>query len=103
VSEQRASASLPDSVPIESEEERAAREEDEMAALDAVGDYEADPTVMLEDVPQDIVIKTMKLSCACVSVLLLCVCVCVCVCKCVCVFHSVRRVYVCVRTCICIS
>jgi hypothetical protein len=60
VSEQRASASLPDSVPIESEEERAAREADEMAALDAVGDYEADPNVMLEDVPQDIVIKTLK-------------------------------------------
>ena len=38
VSEQRVSASLPDSVPIESEEERAAREEDEMAALDAVGE-----------------------------------------------------------------
>ena len=37
-SEQRASASLPDSLPIESEEERAAREEDEMAALDAVGE-----------------------------------------------------------------
>ena len=34
VSEQRASASLPDSVPIESEEERDAREEDEMTALD---------------------------------------------------------------------
>jgi hypothetical protein len=80
VSEQRASASLPDSVPIESEEERAAREEDEMAALDAVGDYEADPTVMLEDVPQDIVFKTLKVSCACVAVLVFaCVCVCVCV------------------------
>ena len=39
VSEQRASASLPDSVPIESEEERAAREADEMATLDSVGDY----------------------------------------------------------------
>ena len=51
VSEQRASASLPDSVPIESEEERAAREADEVAALEAVGDYEADPNVMLEDVP----------------------------------------------------
>ncbi len=37
VSEQRDSASLPDSVSIESEEERAAREADEMAALDAVG------------------------------------------------------------------
>jgi hypothetical protein len=47
VSEQRASASLPDSVPIESEKERAAREQDEIAALDAVGDYEADATVML--------------------------------------------------------
>jgi hypothetical protein len=75
VSEQRASASLPDSVPIESEEERDAREEDEMAALDAVGDYEADPTVMLEDVPQDIVFKTLKVSCACVAVLVFaCVC-----------------------------
>ena len=40
VSEQRVSASLPDSVPIESEGERAAREAGEMAALDAVGDYE---------------------------------------------------------------
>ena len=65
VSEQRASACLPDSVPIESEEERAAREAaDEMAVLDAVGDYEADPNVMMEDVPQDIVIKTLKVSCA---------------------------------------
>jgi hypothetical protein len=80
VSEQRASASMPDSVPIESEEERAAREADEMAALDSVGDYEADPNVMLEDVPQDIVIKT------------LCVCVCACT----------RRRYVLVRICICI-
>ena len=35
VSEQRSAASLHDSVPIESEEERAARERDEMAALDA--------------------------------------------------------------------
>ena len=77
VSEQRASASLPDSVPIESEEERAAREADEMAALDSVGDYEADPNVMLEDVPQGIVIKTLKVSCACVPVLVFaCVCVC---------------------------
>jgi hypothetical protein len=56
VSEQRASASLPDSGPIEPDEERDAREEDEMAALDTVGDYESDPTVMLEDVPQDIVL-----------------------------------------------
>ena len=29
-----------------------------IAALDAVGDYEADATVMLEDVSKDIVIKT---------------------------------------------
>jgi hypothetical protein len=36
--------------------------------------------VMLEDVPQDIVIKTLKVSCACVPVLVFaCVCVCVCV------------------------
>jgi hypothetical protein len=39
VSEQRASASLPDSVPIESEEECVAREQDGIAALDAVGDW----------------------------------------------------------------
>jgi hypothetical protein len=77
VSEQRASASLPDSVPRESEEERAAREADEMDALDAVGDYEADPTVMLEDVPPDIVFKTLKVSYACVPVLVFArVCVC---------------------------
>jgi len=69
---------LPDSVPIESEEERAAREAAEMTALDAVGDYGADPNVMLEDVPQDIVIKTLKVSCSCVPVLVFaCVCVCV--------------------------
>jgi hypothetical protein len=80
VSEQRASASLPDSVSIESEEERAAREVDEMAALDSVGDYEADPNVMQKDVPQDIVIKTLKMPCACVPVLVFaCLCVCVCV------------------------
>ena len=75
---------MPDYVPIESEEERAAREADEMAAvaaaLDAVGDYEADPNVMLEGVPQDIVIKTLKVSFACVPVLVFaCVCVTVCV------------------------
>ena len=53
-------------------------EADEMAALDAVRDYEADPNVMLEDVPQDIFIKTLKVSCACVPVLVFaCVCVCV--------------------------
>ena len=61
---------MPDSVPIESEEERAAREQDEIAALDAVRDHEADATVMLEDVPQDIVFKTLNV----------CVCVCVTVC-----------------------
>jgi hypothetical protein len=78
VSEQRASASLPDYVPIESEEERAAREADEMAVISSVRDYEADPNVMLEDVPQDIIIKTLKVSCACVPVLVFaCVCHCV--------------------------
>ena len=38
-----------------------------------------DATVMLEHVPQDIVIKTLKVWCACVFVLVSeCVCVCVC-------------------------
>jgi hypothetical protein len=64
-----------------------------MAAIDAVRDYEADPNVMLEDVPQDIVIKTLKVSCACVAVLVF-ACVCVCACA--------RRRYVFVRICICI-
>jgi hypothetical protein len=67
---------------------RAAREAAEMTALDAVGDYEAEPNVMMEDVPQDIVIKTLKVSCACVPVLVF-VCVCVCVC--------VRATSICVR------
>ena len=94
VSEQRASVSLPDSVPTESEEDRAARKADEMAALDAVRDYEADPSnVMLEDVPQDIVIKTLKVSCGCVPVLVF---------ACVCVFVRARDVDVFVRICICI-
>ena len=92
MSEQRASASLPDSVPTESEEERAAREADEMAALDAVRDYEADPNVMLEDVPQDIVIKTLKVS---DSVVCMCFCVGVCVCVCVCVCVRARDVDMC--------
>jgi hypothetical protein len=86
---------LPDSVPIESEEERAAREAGEMTVINDVGDYEADPKVMLEDVPQDIVIKTLKVSCACVPVLVF-ACVCVCVCA------RARCQYVFVRICICI-
>jgi hypothetical protein len=61
-----------------------------MAVLDAVGDYEADPNVMVEDVSQDIVIKTLKVSCACVPVLVF-ACVCVCACT--------RRRYVFVRIC----
>ena len=58
-----------------------------MAEFDAVWDYEADPNVMLEDVPQDIVIKTLRVrSCMCS-----CVGVCVCVCMCV------RATSICVR------
>ena len=49
-----------------------------MAALDSFVDYESDPTVMLEDVPQDTVFKTLKVSCACLAELVFaCVCVCV--------------------------
>ena len=86
-------------MPIESEEERAAREADEIAALDAVGDYEPDATVMLEDVPKDIDLKTLKVWCACVPVLVLVyVCVCVTVCDCarmsVCI-HILNFVRVC--------
>ena len=81
---------MPESVPIESEEERAAREEDEMAALDAVGDHEADPNVMLEDVPQDIIIKTLKVSDSVV-------CMCFCVGVCVCLRACVHATSICVR------
>jgi len=95
---------LPHSVPTESEEERAAREADEMAALDSVRDYEAGTNVMLEDVPQDIVIKTLKVSCACVAVLVFaCVCVCVCVrATSICVrenLHLHFLIFVCVCAC----
>jgi hypothetical protein len=98
VSEQRASASLPDYVPIESEEERVAREKDEIAALDAVWGFEADATVMMEDVPQDIVFKTLKLGCVYISVL---VCVCVCV-PSICVRENLYLhflIFVCVCAC----
>ena len=68
---------MPDSVPIESEEDCSVHVK--KAALDAVGDYVAHPTVMLEDVPQDIVFKTLQVSCACVAVLVFaCECFCVC-------------------------
>ena len=92
---------MPDSVPIESEEERAAREADEMAALNSVGDYEADPNVMMEYVPQDIVIKTLKVSCAKNNKRMM-MCSCVGVCVCVCARACTRRRYVFVRICICI-
>jgi hypothetical protein len=45
-----------------------------------VSEQRASASFLLEDVPQDIVIKTLKVSCACVPVLVFaCVCVCVCV------------------------
>jgi hypothetical protein len=90
VSEQRASASLPDSVPIESEEERAAREQDEMAALDAVGDYEADCDAG----------GCASRHCLQDSEGVVCMCCCVGVCVCVCA--RARRRYVFLKICICI-
>ena len=47
--------------------------------LDAVVEFEADTTVMLETVPQDNVIKTRKVWWTC-ALVFVCVCVCVCVC-----------------------
>jgi hypothetical protein len=65
-----------------------------MSPKATISDYEADPTVMLEDVSQDIVIKTLKVSRR-VHVLL-CWCLCVCVrARTVCVWA--RRRYVLVR------
>jgi hypothetical protein len=86
---ERASVSLPDSVTIESEEERA-REQVEIDALDAVGDYEADANgdAGPEDVPHDIVLKTLKVWCTRVSVLVF---------ACVCVCHGVCVPSICVR------
>ena len=52
------------------------------------------PAVMLEDVPRDIVFKSLKVSGVCAPV---CVCVCVCVCVSVCVITHMF-----VRMCICI-
>jgi hypothetical protein len=101
VSEPRASACLPDSLPTESEEERAAREADEiseMAALDAVREYEADPKVMLEKCASR---HRHQDSEGCRVHVFLCWCVCVCVCVCVCA--CARRRYVFVRICICFS
>ncbi len=75
-----------------------------MAALDSIGDYEADQNVVLKDVPQDIGIKTLKVSCACVPVLVFaCVCVCVCVrATSICVrenLHLHFLIFVCVCAC----
>ena len=81
-----------------------------MAALDSVGDYEADPNVMMEYVPQDIVIKTLKVSCAKNNKrMMMCSCVGVCVCVCVCVhatsicvcenLHLHFLIFVCVFAC----
>jgi hypothetical protein len=103
LSEQRASASLPDSVPIESEEERSAREADEMAALDSVGDYEADPKCDAGGCAsrhrhQDS--EGVVCMCSCVGV---CVCVCVCVhATSICVrenLHLHFLIFVCVFAC----
>jgi hypothetical protein len=83
VSEQRASYSVPDSVPIESEEERAAREQGEIVALDAVGDYEASRRICdaggctwrhcLSE--SELESEGVVCTCCCVGV---CVCVCMC-------------------------
>jgi hypothetical protein len=86
---QRVSASLPDSVPIESKEERAAREADEMAALDAVGDDECDAGgCASRHRHQDS--EGVVCMCSCVGV-----CVCVCVTVCVCVRMCARDVDMC--------
>ena len=66
--EKPASASLPDPVLIESEEDRLSREADAIDALEAVGDYVPDGTVMVEDVPRDINLKTLKVCRACTAV-----------------------------------
>ena len=91
MSKQRASASLPDSVPIEFEEERAAREEDAMAALDAVGDYKAYATVMLEGASRHCLLQDSEgVVCMCCYVCVVCVCMCCCV-GVVCVCARTRR------------
>jgi hypothetical protein len=92
VLEQRASACLPDPVPMESAKEHAAREQ-EIAALDAVGDFDADENdaggCASRYCHQD---SEGKRRAGVYVLVFSCVCVCVCVCV------RARAVYIiCVR------
>ena len=54
------SASLPDSVALETEEHRLEREQNEHDVLDALGDYKCDAWMSVENVPAVVDIKTLK-------------------------------------------
>ena len=55
-----ASASLPDPVALETEEQRLEREQNEHDVLEALGDYKCDAEMSVENVPAVVNIKTLK-------------------------------------------
>ena len=54
------SASLPDPVSLETEEQRLEREQNEHDVLEALGDYKCDAEMSVENVPAVVNIKTLK-------------------------------------------
>ncbi len=54
------SVSLPDPVVLETEEEMLEREQNERDVLDALGEYEYDAGMSVEDVSEIVNIKTLK-------------------------------------------
>jgi hypothetical protein len=54
------SASIPDSVALETEEQRLEREQNERDVLEALGDYKCDAGMSVENVPSVVNIRTLK-------------------------------------------
>ena len=54
------SASLPDPVALETEEQRLEKEQNERDFLEALGDYRCDAVMSVENVPAVVNIKTLK-------------------------------------------
>ncbi len=54
------SESLPDPVPLETEDQRLDREENERDVLEGLGDYKCDAGMSVEDVSAVVYIKTLK-------------------------------------------
>ncbi len=54
------SASLPETVTLETDKERLEREQNERDVLEALGDYKCDAGMSVENVPAVVNIKTLK-------------------------------------------